>query len=140
LETAIEFRSCDVIVVGGGNAGFCAALSASQNGASVILIDKCPKKWAGGNSFFTAGAFRTVHHGLEDLLPIVTNVDARKASLIDLNPYTEDDFLGDMDRIRGGQYDRELEGKLVRESRVTVKWLVREGLRFELSFNRQVSI
>ncbi len=69
-------NSCEVLVVGGGNAGFSAAVSAVESGAkNVVLIDKCPEDWAGGNSYFTAGAMRTVHGGLDDLLPVVNNVD-----------------------------------------------------------------
>ncbi|KAB8077203.1 hypothetical protein BDV29DRAFT_168533 [Aspergillus leporis] len=29
---------CDVLVVGGGNAGFCAAISAAQSGAQKVFI------------------------------------------------------------------------------------------------------
>lgn len=131
---------CDVVVVGGGNAGFSAAVSASQSGAkNVILIDKCPEDWAGGNSFFTAGAFRTAHGGLDDVLPLVSNVDAGRAKLIDLEPYTRQDFLADMNRITHGRYDPQLGQVLVEESNDAVKWLSRNGLDFQLSFNRQVS-
>jgi succinate dehydrogenase/fumarate reductase flavoprotein subunit len=133
--------NCDVVVVGGGNAGFSAALSASQSGGGkVILIDKCPEEWAGGNSHFTAGAFRTVHGGLKDLLPIIRNVDTETARIIDLDPYTKDDFLGDMERITHGRYDRDLGRTLVEESSEVVKWLAGAGLGFQLSFNRQVSL
>jgi succinate dehydrogenase/fumarate reductase flavoprotein subunit len=132
--------NCDVLVVGGGNAGFSAALSAAQaHAGKVVLIDKCPESWAGGNSHFTAGAFRTVHGGLSDLLPIVMNADAEKAKIIDLAPYTEEDFLGDMERITHGRYHKELGQTLVQESNEVVEWLARTGLGFQLSFNRQVS-
>ena len=132
--------NCDVLIIGGGNAGFSAALAAAQAGAGkVVLIDKCPEEWAGGNSHFTAGAFRTVHGGLGDLLPIVTNVDAETAKLIDLDPYTKDEFLGDMERITHGRYDKALGRRLVEESNEVVKWLADAGLGFQLSFNRQVS-
>ena len=41
----------DVIVVGGGNAALCSAISASDNGAKkILLIDKASKKDTGGNS------------------------------------------------------------------------------------------
>ncbi|KAG0646974.1 Fe(3+)-induced flavocytochrome C3 [Hyphodiscus hymeniophilus] len=130
--------TCSVLVVGSGNAGFCAALSAAQSHAGeVILIDKCPEEWAGGNSYFTAGAFRIAHNGLSDLQPIVTNVDAETANVIDLDPYTQDDFLNDMNRITHGRYDRGLGQKLVAESNEAVKWLGGLGLGFQLSFNRQ---
>jgi succinate dehydrogenase/fumarate reductase flavoprotein subunit len=129
---------CDVVVVGGGNAGFCAAISAAQSGAGkVILIDKCPEEWAGGNSYFTAGAFRTVHHGLEDILSIANNVDSATAKIIDLAPYTRDDFLGDLSRVTHRRSDPELGRALIDESNESVKWLARNGVRFQLSFNRQ---
>ena len=65
----------DVVVIGSGHAGSCAALSAVDHGAPaprVLILDKCPAEWAGGNGFFTAGAHRTVHGGLADLLPLVS--------------------------------------------------------------------
>jgi len=35
---------CEVLVVGSGNAGFSAAVSASQSGAKrVVVIDSCPE-------------------------------------------------------------------------------------------------
>ena len=130
--------NCDVVVVGGGNAGFSAAISAAQSGAGrVLLIDKCPEEWAGGNSHFTAGAFRTVHHGLEDILPLVNNVDSETANLIDLVPYTRDDFLGDLSRVTHRRFEPELGRTLIEESNDAVKWLARNGVRFQLSFNRQ---
>lgn len=135
-ESSIE---CDVVVVGGGNAGFSAAVSAAQSGAQkVVLVDKCPEDWAGGNSHFTAGAFRIVHGGLEDVLPIISNVDAETAKMIDLEPYTKQDFHADMKRITHGRYDRQLGQVLVEESNDAVKWLSRNGLDFQLAFNRQV--
>ncbi|OJZ91969.1 hypothetical protein ASPFODRAFT_39169 [Aspergillus luchuensis CBS 106.47] len=129
---------CDVLVIGGGNAGFCAAISAVQSGAKhVAIIDKCPEEWAGGNSYFTAGAMRTVHGGLPDLLPIVNNVDAETAKKIDMKPYTVDDFTGDMNRVTGRRTNRELCQTLVNESNSAIKWLASNGVRFQLSFNRQ---
>ncbi|WP_448589412.1 FAD-dependent oxidoreductase [Thermodesulfobium sp.] len=32
----------DVIVVGAGNAGLCAAMSAAENGAKVLLLERSP--------------------------------------------------------------------------------------------------
>ena len=129
---------CDVLVVGGGNAGFSAAVSAAESGAgSVILIDACPEEWAGGNSYFTAGAFRTAHSGLDDLLPLVNNVDKETAELIDLSPYTADDFHHDLMRLTGGRADPALSKILIQESNDTIKWLRKGGVRFQLSFNRQ---
>ncbi|KAH0846625.1 fumarate reductase flavoprotein subunit [Fonsecaea pedrosoi] len=129
---------CDVLVAGSGNAGFSAAVAAKQAGAKhVLLIDKCPEEWAGGNSYFTAGAYRTVHHGTEDLLPLVNNVDEATAKRIDLEPYTVDSFANDMKRICSGRSDPQLAQILIGDSNATVKWLKSNGIRFQLSFNRQ---
>lgn len=45
---ALEERSCDLCVVGGGLAGFCAALAAAREGLQVILVHDRPV--LGGNS------------------------------------------------------------------------------------------
>lgn len=128
----------DVLVIGGGNAGFCAAISAAESGAKrVAIIDSCPEEWAGGNSYFTAGAFRTAHGGLGDLLPIVNNVDTATAKKIDMSPYTPVDFKKDINRVTVGRTDPVLSQALVGESNDTIKWLARHGVRFQLSFNRQ---
>ncbi|KAL2838448.1 FAD binding domain-containing protein [Aspergillus pseudoustus] len=127
-----------VLVIGSGNAGLCAAISAAESGApDVLLIDSCPESWAGGNSYFTAGAFRTVHHGLADVLPLVNNVDNATASRIDMVPYTPKNFSDDIERICVGRSDPALSKTLVRDSNEAVKWLARHGVRFQLSFNRQ---
>jgi precorrin 3B synthase CobZ len=128
----------DVLVIGGGNAGFTAAIAAAEAGAHrVVLVEKAPEEWAGGNSYFTAGAFRTVHNGTSDLLPIVNNVDTETAKLIDMEPYTREDFRKDMDRVCLGRSDPELSKVLIEESNDAVKWLAKNGIRYQLSFNRQ---
>ncbi|KAJ6445156.1 precorrin 3B synthase CobZ [Purpureocillium lavendulum] len=130
--------TCDVLVVGSGNAGFTAAISAVQAGAKhVLLIDKCPESWAGGNTYFTAGAYRTTHDGLPDLISIVNNVDKEVAENIELQPYTEADFHVDLAKVCGGRSDSHLANILVSDSHDTIKWLARQGIRFQLSFNRQ---
>ena len=130
--------ACDVLVVGSGNAGFVAAISAVQSGAEhVLLIDKCPDEWVGGNTYFTAGAYRTTHSGLPDLLPMVNNVDHETAQKIELSPYTEADFHADLEKVCDGRSDAELASILVSQSNDTIKWLSRQGIRFQLSFNRQ---
>jgi len=128
----------DVIVVGSGNAGFSAAVSAKEAGAShVLLLEKSPESWAGGNSTFTAGAFRTVFRGLDDVLPLVCNVTDDMASKIDMEPYLEADFRRDLDKVTSNRSDPALADVLIKESRETTKWLAKNGIRFVLSFNRQ---
>jgi succinate dehydrogenase/fumarate reductase flavoprotein subunit len=113
---------CDVLVAGSGNAGFCAAIAAAQAGAKrVHLIDKCPEDWAGGNTHFTAGAYRMVHNGTADLLPLVNNVDDATARKIDMEPYTYTDFSDDIKRVCAGRSDPRLSEILVKDSNETVK-------------------
>ncbi|GAB2965091.1 FAD-dependent tricarballylate dehydrogenase TcuA [Amycolatopsis acidiphila] len=127
-------ESWDVVVVGGGNAGFCAAQSAREHGARVLLLEKAPREWAGGNSYFTAGAMRTVHNGLDDVAGII---EPPATDRIDLDPYPESEFLGDLRRVTEGRCDPRLAEILVGESRATMGWLHELGLRFELMFHRQ---
>lgn len=50
-------KTSDVVVVGGGLAGLSAAVSAAEEGASVVLVEKNP--FVGGNSIRTGGAYAT---------------------------------------------------------------------------------
>lgn len=128
----------DVVVVGSGNAGFSAAASARNAGAkSVLLFEKAPKAWAGGNTTFTAGAYRTVFHGLQDVLPIVHNVSPDMVDKIDMDPYTEEDFMRDINKLTSNRSNRALANALVKESSETTNWLASNGIKFQLSFNRQ---
>jgi precorrin 3B synthase CobZ len=134
-----ETEQYDVVVVGSGNAGFSAASAAKETdpSLSVVVIEKAPESWAGGNSTFTAGAYRTVFHGLDDVLPIVSNVPPDLVDKIDVTAYTEDDFMGDLERVTNGRTHPELARELVRESNAATKWLAKNGVDFQLSFNRQ---
>ncbi|KAH9925390.1 FAD/NAD-P-binding domain-containing protein [Epithele typhae] len=129
----------DVIVVGSGHAGSCAALSARDAGAArVLVVDKCPESWAGGNGYFTAGAHRTVHGGLADLLPLVRNAPPDAARTVDMAPYSAAEFAADIDRLGAGRADPALVRAVVDGSRAAVGWLAeRAGVPFVFSFNRQ---
>jgi predicted oxidoreductase len=61
----------DVIVVGGGNAALCAALSAKEKAKRVLVPERAPEDEAGGNSRFTAGLLRIVHNGAQDLTQLI---------------------------------------------------------------------
>ena len=56
-----------VVVVGGGNAALCAAISAREQGAGVLVLERADEPTAGGNTAFTAGAMRVAYDGVEDL-------------------------------------------------------------------------
>ena len=91
------------------NSAFCVPLAAAQSKAGkVVLIDKCPEDWAGGNSYFAAGKFCTAYSGLKDVFPLVSNVDKETSKRIDLEACTVEDFPGDMKRFANDKYDQEL--------------------------------
>lgn len=126
----------DVVVVGSGNAGACAALAASETGARVLVVEKAPRNWAGGNSYFSAGAFRTTYGSLDELRPLLRLTD-REAEAIDLPPYSVDDFVQDMVRVTQGRTDPSL-ARIVAEGAADVlAWLQRAGIAWELLTNRQ---
>src|ERR687890_563998 len=127
----------DVVVVGGGNAAFSAAHAAREGGDRVLVLEKAPREWIGGNSYFTAGAMRTTHEGLADLQPILDDLSNEQATKTELPPYTAEDFLADMERVTKGHCDKELTAVLVNESADTMRWLHEKGLRFRLMYDRQ---
>jgi tricarballylate dehydrogenase len=67
-------KETDVVVVGGGNAALCAALSAAEQGVHVVVLERAGEDEAGGNSRFTAGAIRCVHDGADDLRSIMPDL------------------------------------------------------------------
>ena len=127
----------DVIVAGSGNAGFSAALSARERGARVLIVDKAPDPWLGGNSYFTAGAMRTTHGGTADLLSFIDPPDADQFARTDLRPYTDAQFRDDMRRLTNDRCDPELAGMLIEESAAAIAWLHDKGQRFRLMYDRQ---
>ncbi|KXN88184.1 Fumarate reductase flavoprotein subunit [Leucoagaricus sp. SymC.cos] len=129
----------DCVVVGSGHAGSSAAYAAAQSGCKrVLLIDKCPPEWAGGNGYFTAGAHRAVHDGLADILSLVSNVTRDQVSRIDLEPYAEEQFASDIQRLSDGRSDPNLVDAVVKSSRQAIRWLkIDIGVDFTMSFDRQ---
>ena len=126
----------DVIVVGGGNAALCAAISATNEGASVLLLERAPEDERGGNTAYTEGLMRFVYNGAEDILALSPDLtDEEKAS--DFGSYTEDDFFNDMARVTENRTDPDLCEILVRQSNSTLRWLKEQGLRFLPQFGRQ---
>jgi len=128
----------DVIVVGLGNAAICAALSATEQGARVLMLEKAPIEERGGNSLFTAGGFRFVHDGLDDLRhDILDDLSAAEADQIILPTLKAETYLDDLMRVTEHNSDETLAGILVGRSRETMRWMRRNGVRFIPMFGRQ---
>src|SRR5712675_1979753 len=89
----------DVIVVGAGNAAFCAALAARVQGASGVMLEAAPEDEAGGNSRFTAGSIRVVYNGVDDIKTLVPDLTEAEIDTTDFGTYTADQFFDDMARV-----------------------------------------
>ena len=127
----------DVIVVGGGNAALCAALSASESGKKILVLERAPEEEAGGNSRFTAGLFRVAYGGVEDLKKVMPDLTKEEIERTDFGTYTEDQFLDDMARVTEYRCDPDLTEILVKRSLPTVEWMRKKGVRFTAAWGRQ---
>ncbi len=121
-----EFEQ-DVVVVGAGNAATCAALSARENGASVLMLEIAPEDQRGGNSAFTGGAFRIVYHGGEDLARLIPDMNETELRDVDFGSYTEEQYFDDMGRLTQYRCDPDLTEILIRNSFGAGLWMRQKG-------------
>jgi tricarballylate dehydrogenase len=108
--------STDVIVVGAGNAALCAALASAEQGVSVLVLERAPENEAGGNSRFTAGAFRCVYNGADDLRALMPDLTDDEVAKSDFGTYTEEKFFDDMGRVTEYRTDPDLCEVLVKRA------------------------
>lgn len=105
----------DVLVIGGGNAALCAALTAAEAGASVLLLEAAPREWRGGNSAHTRN-LRCMHDAPQDVL-----VDA----------YPEEEFWQDLLKVTGGVTDEKLARMVIRSTATCRDWMRKHGVNFQ---------
>ena len=117
-------RRFDVLVIGGGNAALCAAISARRAGASVLVLEGAPKFYRGGNTRHTRN-MRCAHDATTEILT---------------GPYTEEEFWNDLLLVTGGQTDEELAKFMIRESRDILNWIVDQGVRWQPSLGGTLSL
>jgi tricarballylate dehydrogenase len=112
-----ERGAYDIAVLGGGNAGLSAALTARQAGASVIVLECAPRDFRGGNSRHTRN-LRCAHAAPTDVL-----TDA----------YPEDELMADLLTVNGNETDEALARLVVERSAVCPAWMRTFGVRFQAS-------
>jgi tricarballylate dehydrogenase len=107
--------SCDVVVLGGGNAALSAALTARLAGREVVIVERAPREFRGGNSRHTRN-LRCTHGTPTDVLA---------------DRYVEDEFFDDLMRVNDGDTDERLARIAIRNSDGCVEWMGRFGARFQ---------
>ena len=78
----------DVIVVGGGNAAFCAALAARECGSRVLVLERAPLEVSGGNSRYTAGAFRFAYDDVGHIRELCPELSKEQLDITDFGSYS----------------------------------------------------
>lgn len=123
----------DLIVCGAGNAGLCAAISAKQHGASVLVLEKAPSRFRGGNSSLTKN-FRFTTKKLEDLIALLDapNADDLHRLNARYRIYSEGDFAADLMRCSSNKSKQELVSELAFGCRDTINWLSALGHSWEV--------
>lgn len=117
-------RTYDVLVAGGGNAALCAAITARQAGASVLLVESAPRAFRGGNSRHTRN-LRAMHNE-----PNAVLTDA----------YKEDEYWDDLLRVTGGNTDEALARMTIRASSGVFGWMRDAGVRFQPSLTGTLNL
>jgi tricarballylate dehydrogenase len=133
----MQDQVADVIVVGAGNAAFCAALSAQERGAKVLMLEAAPEEESGGNSRFTAGSIRVVYNGVDDIKTLVPDLTPAEIESTDFGAYAADQFFDDMARVTEHRADPDLVELLVTRSFATLNWMRVKGVRLIPIYGRQ---
>src|SRR3954468_413998 len=117
-------RKYDVLVIGGGNAALCAAISARRAGASVLVLEGAPKFYRGGNTRHTRN-MRCAHDAATETLS---------------GPYSEEEFFDDLLRVTQGHTDEDLARFMIGQSKEMLNWIPEQGVRFQPSLGGTLSL
>jgi tricarballylate dehydrogenase len=126
-----------VVVVGGGNAGLCAALAARETCATVVVVEAGPIRHAGGNTANTAGLMRFAFDGLDDIVSLAPELTADDLACTDFGTYSAEGFPGDLVGVTEHRCDPGLAEKFVIQSLSTLQWMKARGVRFWPAYGRQ---
>ncbi len=124
ISLKIQNINPDVLIAGGGNAALCAAITAAEAGASVLLLESAPKPYRGGNSRHVRN-FRCMH---TESMGVLTG------------QYGEDEYFDDLLKVTEGKTDEELARTCIRASEDAYGWMHSHGVRFQPSISGTLSL
>ena len=133
MASTIKSKEYDVVVVGGGNAGMCAALSAREFGGSVLVVEKAPKDDRGGNTKY-ADLFRFTYNDMADVETMVPDMTEEERKTAEIVPYTTDQYYNDIMRLTLGRAEPEIAEIVVNYARPTTDWLIKLGVEHQLNY------
>ena len=123
-QPSLPAETYDIAVVGGGNAALCAAITAAEAGAKVVILEGAPEPYRGGNSRHTRN-FRCMHRGPMSVLT---------------GSYEEDEYFNDLLLVTGGKTDEHLARLAIRTTEECLPWMEERGIRFQPSLSGTLSL
>lgn len=129
-----------VIVVGAGNAALSSAVAARERGAEVVVIEKAPRQYRGGNSALTVH-MRFPYDGMDGLTPLLpgtSSVDLRRMAE-KIGRYSRADYYDDIMTVTEGKSDPALAEVLVSHAASAVRWMSSHGHTWVPTYANPVS-
>jgi tricarballylate dehydrogenase len=117
-------KTYDLVIAGGGNAALCAALTAREAGASVLVLEHAPPALRGGNSRHTRN-LRLMHEK-----PTATLTGA----------YAESEYWSDLLGVTRGKTDERLARTAIRGTSEVLPWMQAHGVCFQPSLRGTLSL
>ncbi len=108
-------RTYDLLVLGGGNAALCAAITAREAGLTVLMVESAPVHFRGGNSRHTRN-LRCMHDGPADVLT---------------GAYPEEEYWQDLLKVTGGLTNEQFARMVIRHTATCRDWMRKHGVRFQ---------
>ena len=129
-----------VIVVGAGNAALSSAVAARERGAEVVVIEKAPRQYRGGNSALTVH-MRFPYDSMDGLTPLLSGTSSEDLRRMaeKIGRYTAADYYDDIMTVTEGKSAPELAEVLVSQAASAVRWMSSHGHTWVPTYANPVS-